>query len=329
MKSKTYLMAIIILIGYGILLNSCEDSNDNNEPEPQNNPPTCSITSPVDNSEISQGESVEITVNADDIDGNLKEVRFYVNETGIGLANNFPYKYTWDTDGYSVGQYSLIVVAIDEKQAEARDTVVINLAVVENVISDVDGNVYKTVIIGNQEWMAENLKTTKYNDGTSISLVTDNSEWQNLTSGAYCWYENDENNYKDNYGALYNWYTIATEKVCPSGWHVPTNQEWLELTEFISQDGHDGFIGKVLKTTKGWANERNGTNVYKFSAFPSGLRNLGYGTFDKIGERAYWWTSTSYSETDSWARYIGSEDYDVLSNFLGKKNGFSIRCVKD
>ena len=94
-------------------------------------------------------------------------------------------------------------------------------------------NEYHTVIIGNQTWMVENLKVTEYNDGTAIPLVESNSDWWNRTTAAYSWNENDEAKYKDSYGALYNWYAVNTGKLCPAGWHVPTDAEWTELIRYL------------------------------------------------------------------------------------------------
>ena len=99
-------------------------------------------------------------------------------------------------------------------------------------VLDIDGNIYHTVIIGNQIWLAENLKTTKYNDGTPVSLVTDNTGWINLSTPGYCWYDNDITN-RETYGALYNWYAVQTGKLCPKGWHVPSDAEWTVLTDFL------------------------------------------------------------------------------------------------
>lgn len=104
-------------------------------------------------------------------------------------------------------------------------------------ITDIEGNVYTSVKIGTQTWMVENLKTTKYNDGTSIPLVTDNAVWKSSLSPAYCWYDNDISN-KEPYGALYNWFAVNTGKLCPSGWHVPTIDEWSVLEQFLGRKMH-------------------------------------------------------------------------------------------
>jgi len=102
-----------------------------------------------------------------------------------------------------------------------------------NSLKDIDGNSYKTVTIGSQVWMAENLKTTKYNDGTSIPMIPENNAWTGLTSPAFSWYNNDSTENKKTYGALYNWYTVNTNKLCPTGWHVPADAEWMTLTTYL------------------------------------------------------------------------------------------------
>ncbi|NOQ27751.1 MAG: hypothetical protein GQ564_20500, partial [Bacteroidales bacterium] len=206
---------------------------------------------------------------------------------------------------------------------------VIELIPVDNItVTDIDGNVYQTVQIGDQIWMAENLKTTKYNDGTAIALVTDNTEWENLTTGAYCWYNNDEASYKNTYGALYNWYTVITGKLCPTGWHVPTDAEWTMLTTYL---GGESIAGGKLKETgiTHWETDNTGaTNEAGFTALPGGYRFFN-GMFSDIGYRSYWWSATEYGATGAWARsvYYGSSNTSRTAN--GKKEGFSVRCIRD
>jgi uncharacterized protein (TIGR02145 family) len=126
-------------------------------------------------------------------------------------------------------------------------------------VTDKDGNVYHTVTIGTQTWMVENLKTTKYNDGTAIPFITDNSAWANLTTPGYCWYNNDSTTYKNMYGALYNWYAVSTGNLAPKGWHVATDAEWTTLQNYLITNGYnyDGstsgnFIAKSLADTLIW-----------------------------------------------------------------------------
>ena len=128
----------------------------------------------------------------------------------------------------------------------AIDPITTNSDFAVGSISDVDGNMYKTTQIGTQLWTAENLKTTKFNDGTPISNVTDNTKWESLSTPGYCWYNNDEATYKGTYGALYNWYAVKTDKLCPSGWHVPSNDEWNTLITYLGGEIAAGV--KVIET---------------------------------------------------------------------------------
>jgi uncharacterized protein (TIGR02145 family) len=200
-----------------------------------------------------------------------------------------------------------------------------NDANTNNTVTDIDGNVYKTVKIGEQIWMAENLKTTKYRDGSKIQNVTDLNVWNTLSTGAYCFWNNDATK-KDLYGALYNYYTIVnTQKLCPTNWHVPSINEFKALENYLGVDS----AAKQLKTTAGWSGTNyNGTNRSGFSAFPSGLR-ITDGNFQLIGG-AYYWTSSEFNSSSS--QYI--EIYFDINGELNKRvlpkvNGMSIRCIKD
>jgi len=199
---------------------------------------------------------------------------------------------------------------------------------------DYDGNYYNTIKIGNQIWMAENLKTTKYNDGTAIPNVTDNTAWAALTTPAYCWYNNNEAAYKATYGALYNWYTVDVtsnggKNVCPTGWHVPTDAEWTTLTTYLG--GVDVAGGKLKETgTTHWTTPNTGaTNETGFTALPGGYRHLD-GTFNNIGDLGYWWSATEYSATLAWNRSLTYNYSNVIRSYLNyKKYGYSVRCVRD
>lgn len=194
-------------------------------------------------------------------------------------------------------------------------------------VIDADGNEYQTVTIGSQKWMAENLKTTKYNDGTSIPNISENAAWDGLTTGAFCTYFNDAVN-KSIYGNLYNWFAVETGKLCPTGWHVPSDAEWNTLTDYLSTHGFDGTQGKALKDQQGWYNNGNGTDDYGFTAKPGGSRqNAGF--FANIVSNGYWWTSTSDNAYDVSVKNI-SFDKDVVSTYTYyKKYGFSIRCIRN
>ena len=195
-------------------------------------------------------------------------------------------------------------------------------------VIDIDGNVYNTVTIGSQVWMAENLKTTKYNDGTAIPLVTDSTSWSNLTTPGYCWYNNDEAGYKNVYGALYNWFTVNTGKLCPIGWHVPTDAEWTTLTDYLGGESVAG--GKLKETgTTHWLSPNTGaTNETGFTALPGGYR-AGSGYFNHVGSYGHWWSATEGSAGNAWGRYVGYDNSNVYGLSDSKQAGFSVRCVKD
>ena len=210
--------------------------------------------------------------------------------------------------------------------------------------ADIYGNVYKTITIGTQTWMAENLKTTKYNDGTLIPNVTDNAEWKGLTTPAYCWYNNDAATYKATYGALYNWYTVNTGILCPTGWHVASDAEWHTLVLYLdasaSPSAYESLTagGKLKETgTTHWENINTGaTNESGFTALPGGYRQsidmtVGIGgKFFSIGGLGYWWSSTKTNTDYIWVRVMGRNDSGVNRyDEYDKKFGFSVRCLRD
>jgi uncharacterized protein (TIGR02145 family) len=194
-------------------------------------------------------------------------------------------------------------------------------------VTDIEGNMYKTVTIGTQNWMAENLKTTKYKDGTAIPNVTDNTAWKNLIAPAYCWYNNDILN-KTPYGALYNWYTVNTGKLCPSGWHVPTDEEWTVLSTYLGGLSIAG--GKLKETGTGhWLNPNTGaTNETGFTALPGGYRDSDNSLFVEIKTTCIWLSLSEYQN----GALLRRLDYNLNNVGRGdgsKKNGCSVRCIKD
>jgi uncharacterized protein (TIGR02145 family) len=210
------------------------------------------------------------------------------------------------------------------------------------IVKDTEGNIYKTIKIGNQVWMAENLSTTKYNDGTPIPLITDNTAWSNLLTPGYCWY----GNYKNTCGALYNWYTVQTGKLCLSGWHAPTDAEWTTLENYLitNRYNYDGTttgnkIGKALASTTLWKStntpgvpgntdfpvKRNATG---FTAFPGGCRYLD-GTFTNEGTHWIGWSATEDIATKAWSLQVNYGGIDTFRYNFEKQWGFSVRCIKD
>jgi len=194
-------------------------------------------------------------------------------------------------------------------------------------VSDVDGNTYSTIIIGSQVWMAENLKTTKLNDATVISFSSSKSNWGSL-SAAYCWYNNDYSN-KNTYGALYNWYGVNSGKLCPVGWHIPTNSEWAILSNYLSGNSVSG--GKMKESgTAHWLSPNIGaTNSSGFTALPGGIISTGAGGFNNIGSLGVWWSSTETDSNTSSHINIYNSGSDILQGSSSKPNGFSVRCLKD
>jgi len=204
-------------------------------------------------------------------------------------------------------------------------------------ITDQDGNTYKTVEIGSQIWMAENLKTVKFNDNGSIPNVTGNSAWINLRTPGYCWYDNDVTANKPEYGALYNWYAVKTGKLCPAGWHVPDDAEFkiLEMYLGMTQAEADELLwrgtdqGTQLKSTTGWEAGANGTNNSGFSAIPGGYRYHLDGAFNNIGELCYWWCSDERDLAMGNYRRLDGDNNGIYREATLKTAGKYVRCLKD
>ena len=201
-------------------------------------------------------------------------------------------------------------------------------------VTDINGNTYRTVKIGTQCWLRENLNVLNYNDGVAIPHVSGNSAWANQNSGARCWYGNDSATYATVYGGMYNWHAVNSGKLCPTGWHVPTNSEWTTLTDFV---GGTSTAGNTLKSTltepsphPRWNSPNSGaTNATGFSALPGGYRNYSDGMFDNIGYGGHWWTSTAHSSTRAYRVELYSIVGSVFTGNDDYVNAFSVRCVKD
>ena len=209
-------------------------------------------------------------------------------------------------------------------------------------VTDFDGNVYQTVQIGDQLWMAENLKVTHYRNGDPIPNVTSNSTWAGLSSGAYCYYNNDQNN-ANTYGALYKWFAVDDSRnIAPEGWHVPTDEEIkeLEMALGMSQSEADdtGYRGtnEGSKLAGGYDLWNDGAlrndpefNTSGFSFLPGGYRSYGYGTFYGMSGNGYFWSSTEYSTSNAWHRALNCASTQVLRSSNYKQYGYSVRCVRD
>jgi uncharacterized protein (TIGR02145 family) len=268
-----------------------------------------------------------------------QSVTFSVTATGTA-----PLWYQWYKDGAKISGASSSSYSIPNVQAGNAGTftvkvsngtlpnatsngAVLTVNPASGTVNDIDGNVYHTVAIGTQVWTVENLKATRYKDSTAIPLVTDNAAWAALTTPGYCWNNNDPATYKNTYGALYNWHTVNTGKLAPTGWHVPTDSEWTVLITYL---GGESVAGGKLKEagTSHWLSPNTGaTNETGFSALPGGCR-YSAGTFNNVGSFGIWWTATAYDASYSWDRHLYYE-FAYVSRIFNYADGFSVRCIKD
>ena len=194
-------------------------------------------------------------------------------------------------------------------------------------VTDIDGNVYNIITIGEQVWMAENLKVTHYRNGDSVSHIIDDVQWVNSVSGAYCNYNNNEIAYTNIFGRLYNWYSLTDSRnIAPKGWHLPSDEEWAILITFL---GGEAVAGDKLKEVGSnlWIDESS-TNESGFTALPGGSRGDN-GIFEDFGDAGYWWSTTEHSSTDAFGRGMYYFYSGVARGYRNKNAGFSVRCVRD
>ena len=208
-------------------------------------------------------------------------------------------------------------------------------------VTDIDGNVYKSVKIGTQVWMASNLKTTRFDDGNAIPLVSEKSSWSAVSTPEYCWYNNEVAN-KEVYGALYNWSTVSTGRLCPSGWHIPTDAEWGKLMTYLGGDSIASGKLQEKGMTHWQSPNSEGTNISGFTALPGGFRSY-YGDFCSICGCGCLWSSTEDGTYYAWGRLVGygfnpvdRVTYVTQSGWSvrnkggnNKQSGFSVRCLRD
>lgn len=200
-----------------------------------------------------------------------------------------------------------------------------------DTVFDIDGNAYKTVGIGSQIWIAQNLKTTKLNDGTIIPQVIEDTDWTWYDAPAYSWYNNDSISFRNTYGPLYNCHAISSDLLCPKGWHVPDKSEWETLASYL---GGNDVAGGKLKAYYGsyWSSPNYCfVNNYGFAALPGGMKHLSTYKIEfrdiKVG--GYWWTSTWEND---WAIYfvaMGHTNTSLSIDAWSKRYGYSVRCIKD
>lgn len=329
--------------------------------EKENVPPTCEILSPADGDKVMQGDLVKISAEGRDSDGTIVGIKLFIGGVEMAETTGSSLVYEWNTENTEEGGYIITAVARDDGDGgkAANITVLVDIPgglnpdISYGELTDYDGNSYTTLDIGDQTWMAENLTVTHYADGSAIPGVEDESAWGELesTQKAYCWYENLEEN-EDAYGALYTWAAALNgstggddssqliQGVCPDGWHLPKDAEWKEMEMFLgmSQDQSDkldwrGTVEGAQMKERGFshweASKEGGTNSSGFTALPGGFRSS-KGEFYSLGNDATFWTADAVIGTDrAWYRTLNFEKEKIYRHYNDKKQGFSVRCVKD
>jgi uncharacterized protein (TIGR02145 family) len=242
--------------------------------------------------------------------------------------------------GTGIGEFSITVTGLTQKttyyvRAFATNEVgtaysnqiKLTTNTASTTISDLDGNIYNTVSIGNQIWMASNLSTSRYRNGAYIPYILNSNQWAAIKSPALSFYNHD-NSYETNYGKQYNWYAVTDPQgICPVGWHIPTNSEWTVLSDFLG--GLNVAGGKMKATgTQYWSFPSNGSNTSGFTGLPGGFRNVD-GTFGILGYNGFWWSATEENEQKAFNRSIIYTDNVLSVGSSSKNQGFSVRCIKD
>ena len=238
-------------------------------------------------------------------------------------AHSFRGYNTTNPDSIKVSE--LITVQVNSSGADAGN--IPTCSIIFGTVTDLEGTIYSTVLIGNQWWMAENLRTATYANGEPIPNVTSNTAWVELSSGAWCNFDNNVAN-DGVYGKMYNWYTTVDPRgLCPAGWHMPTDAEWTVLIDYL---GGPVVAGGKMKSITGWVGNNFGaTNESNFSGLSGGRRSEFMGGFIDVGNIGYWWSSSEESAASGWATYLyyinsGANVYDY-----GKRFGHSVRCLRD
>jgi len=272
---------------------------------------TC-VSQPVESGYVKMGPQIFIT--------NQGEFTIQTCATGNYIIRGYD---TSNPDSIKVSD--LVPVQVESTGAATGN--ILACSEVFGTVTDIDGNVYLTVLIGDQWWTAENLKTTRFADGSVIPNVSGNAAWNQLSTPAWCNYNNSLANDLV-YGKLYNWFTVSDPRnVCPSGWHAPTDAEWTILTDFL---GGTSVAGGKMKNTTGWPSPNTGaTNESNFSGLPGGIRGNYNGTFTNVGSYGYWWSSTEYTIYNARNRSLNYGNGYVYSLNNNKEDGRSVRCLRD
>ena len=253
----------------------------------------------------------------------------------------FVRSYATTIDGTTYGK-TLLITTLPETDTPSY---ILNPDLTYGTIKDIDGNVYHTITIGTQTWMAENLSVTKYRNGESIPTVTENTKWGKLSNGAQCAYSNNsEPNSIAKFGRLYNFYAVSDSRnIAPQGWHVATDTEWTVLTDYLAVNlGTSTSVAQALAAKSDWKESfisgaigyldpdtySSLNNSSGFSALPAGGRFI-YGEFNNVSEYCSWWCSTQDNTSTAWFRSLNYYSSNIGKNVYDKHFGLSVRCVKD
>lgn len=350
-KVSVYIFTALVL--QFVLLTSCK--------EKENVVPTIQITSPEEGLFVMGGDMLTVSATAEDEDGYIQQVQFYVEYINVETVEDAPYTFSFEVSDTTIGVVDIRAVAIDNAGGVGTHSVDIivdapggfNPDLSYGTLTDQDGNNYKTILIGDQNWMAENLKVSKYADGTPIDFIDDDAQWALLEDDgkAYCWYDN-MNEYGDTTGALYSWPAAMNgaataldtmtliQGVCPQGWHLPSDEEWKVLEkelgmslEFADKYEWRGtYEGGKLKE-RGFSHwdvpNSSGDNMSGFTALPGGYRTNS-GTFYGMNEFAAFWTATKKAEsTQIWFRALSFEKTNVYRYWVPGNRGASVRCLEN
>lgn len=308
---NTFLLTILVLSG---ILNSCKKNSDRSGkvvPAPPSNLTATSASTTrinlswTDNSTNESGFKVERKTgsNAFAVVATLESGITIYSDNGLVPNTTYTYRvYAYNSAGNSL-------TPTNEATASTNNS-----------------GSHEAVTVGSQVWMTKNLDVTTYRNGDPIPQVTDLSQWENLTTGAWCYYENDPVNGAV-YGKLYNWYAVNDPRgLAPAGWHVPSEAEWATLETFL---GGESVAGGKMKSTTGWDSPNmEATNSSGWTGLPGG-KLYPNGPFTTVGYRGYWWSSTEYSTGDAWVHYLFNDDAYLQKNNSGKAYGYSVRCIRD
>jgi len=267
---------------------------------------------------------------------------------GPGIPNRVYYKFVdgfdsfpslaLDTSRYKPPQ-AITARVIEERLAEVEDSMAVTLFEWEDDVLDADGNSYRSIRIGNQVWMAENLRVTHFQDSSLVPLTMDARDWVETDSAAWCLYED-----QDSYGILYNWFAVSDPRgLAPEGWHIPTDEEWMELEEtlgmlaveaemeasFRGEDIAGMLTGEAERWDKGVLRQSPKFAETPFKALPGGYRGYLNGTFSNWGRAAFYWTATPAGDRSAWYRSLKYDRSGVFRDQACKQVGMAIRCIKD